>query len=79
MGDCRPLGECSRAHAGYDLGNTKDLGEPVVAAASGVVVAVTAANTIWIDHRNKYLTRYVHNDTTLVEPGEIVVLRSIRD
>lgn len=61
-------------HTGVDLRG--DTGEPVLAAASGVVTYAGRhtgyGNLVEIDHGNGYVTRYAHLSAILVKEGAII-------
>jgi murein DD-endopeptidase MepM/ murein hydrolase activator NlpD len=63
-------------HRGIDI--KADLGTPVAAAATGVVVASTYqtryGRVVKIEHPNGFMTVYAHNDQNLVEAGDRVML-----
>ncbi len=64
-----------RNHYGIDLAGK--VGEPVYAAASGVVIAVNLNDEIYgqmlvLDHLNGYKTKYGHNSHINVEVGTFV-------
>ena len=63
------------AHNGLDL--VASSGEPVYAAADGLVTSVTRSrkglgNVVEIDHRNGYRTRYAHLSDIDVKKGRVV-------
>jgi len=61
-------------HQGIDI--TADMGTPVTASASGVVVASSFegryGRVVRIEHLNGFMTLYTHNDENLVEAGDRV-------
>jgi len=61
-------------HSGMDFAGTE--GQPVEAVAAGVVTwagpRAGYGNLVEIDHGNGYATRYGHNETILVQVGEVV-------
>ena len=61
-------------HQGLDFVGTR--GTEVLSVASGVVIRADKqgayGNTVEIDHGNGYRTRYAHNDSLIVEPGDHV-------
>ena len=61
-------------HDGLDFAD--DLGAPILAAESGVVLAVTShpqfGNELEIDHGNGLVTRYGHASRVLVKKGDLV-------
>ena len=60
-------------HNGVDFAGK--FGDEVIAVASGVVVFCKKngyGNLIEINHGNGYVTRYAHNQSHLVVPGDIV-------
>jgi murein DD-endopeptidase MepM/ murein hydrolase activator NlpD len=61
-------------HQGLDFVGTR--GTEVLSVASGVVIRAAKqgayGNTVEIDHGNGYRTRYAHNDSLVVEPGDHV-------
>lgn len=70
-----PFYKSKAFHGGLDL--ISQQGEPVVAAADGVVRDVTHSskglgNVVSIDHGNGYLTRYAHLENTRVSKGQKV-------
>jgi hypothetical protein len=75
VGDCRPLGACSRAHLGYDIGGSR--GTSIVAASSGVAYAYAdngGDNGNWVEvrHSSGYVTQYLHLDRLSVSSGQAV-------
>jgi Peptidase family M23 len=73
VGDCRPLGSCSRRHAGIDISNS--VGTDVFAAYRGVAhlgSSSDAGNYITVNHANGYVTRYLHLSQFLVGEGQFV-------
>jgi len=62
-------------HEGVDF--QADVGTPIVAAASGTVVAAEVhpqyGKMIEIDHGNGLVSRYAHASQLLVKPGDLVV------
>ena len=62
-------------HEGVDF--QADVGTPIVAAASGTVVAAEVhpqyGKMVEIDHGNGLLSRYAHASLLLVKPGDLVV------
>ena len=70
-----PFYKVTAFHGGLDL--ISQQGEPVAAAADGVVNRVTHSskglgNVVEIDHGNGYLTRYAHLENTRVLKGQKV-------
>jgi murein DD-endopeptidase MepM/ murein hydrolase activator NlpD len=69
-----PFGRGASHHAGIDI--DADTGDPVSAAAEGVVsfsgVKGGYGNVIEIDHGNGYSTLYAHNSALLVKAGDVV-------
>ena len=70
-----PFYKVKIAHNGLDL--IAAAGEPVYAAADGIVSDVTKSrkglgNVVTIDHRNGYLTRYAHRADIEVRKGRTV-------
>lgn len=63
-----------RWHKGVDYAG--DMGEAVLAVASGVVVwsgdRYGFGEMVEIDHGNGYVTRYAHNSENLVQTGDVV-------
>jgi len=61
-------------HEGFDFAD--ELGAPILAAESGVVLTVTSqpqyGNAVEIDHGNGLSTRYAHISRVLVKPGDVV-------
>jgi murein DD-endopeptidase MepM/ murein hydrolase activator NlpD len=61
-------------HEGMDFAD--DLGAPILAAESGVVLTVTShpqyGNSLIIDHGNGLTTRYAHTSRVLVKQGDLV-------
>jgi murein DD-endopeptidase MepM/ murein hydrolase activator NlpD len=61
-------------HKGLDFAGTA--GEPVVAVAAGIVTWAGERNgygtLVEINHGNGYITRYAHNESTLVSVGQSV-------
>jgi murein DD-endopeptidase MepM/ murein hydrolase activator NlpD len=61
-------------HQGLDFVGTR--GTEVLSVASGVVIRAAKqgayGNTVEIDHGNGYRTRYAHNDSLVVAPGDHV-------
>lgn len=61
-------------HEGLDFAN--DFGSPILAAESGVVLAVNMhpqyGNSLDIDHGNGLVTRYAHLSRILVKKGDLV-------
>ena len=61
-------------HQGIDI--TADMGTPVTASASGVVVASSFegryGRVVRVEHLNGFMTLYAHNNENLVEAGERV-------
>lgn len=70
-----PLTERGEFHYGIDIANLK--GTPVRATADGRVVLAgwqgTYGRNVMIDHGYGFSTRYAHNSTILVKPGEKVI------
>jgi murein DD-endopeptidase MepM/ murein hydrolase activator NlpD len=70
-----PLTERGEFHCGIDIANLK--GTPVRATADGRVVLAgwqgTYGRNVMIDHGHGFSTRYAHNSTILVKPGEKVI------
>lgn len=70
-----PLTERGEFHYGIDIANLK--GTPVRATADGRVVLAgwqgTYGRSVMIDHGYGFSTRYAHNSTVLVKPGEKVI------
>ena len=66
-------GERAR-HEGVDF--QADVGEPIVAAAMGIVIAAEKhpdyGNLVEVDHGNGYTTRYAHASKIVVVPGQVV-------
>ncbi len=70
-----PFGQRGRRfHTGADMPATR--GTPVVAVMDGRVLAARYeggfGNTISIEHRDGFLSRYAHNSTHFVKPGDYV-------
>ncbi len=69
-----PILNITRLHAGADIGAPS--GSPVLAAASGIVVAVEPrggyGNTVLISHGHSLSTVYAHNVSFEVEVGQVV-------
>lgn len=69
-----PIAGIRAMHEGIDF--VADIGTPVSAAASGVVVTVEQhpeyGHLVEIDHGNDFSTRYAHLSRTLVRPGQVV-------
>jgi len=70
-----PFYKVSVEHQGLDM--ISQQGDPVLAAADGVVRSVTRSskglgNVVTIDHRNGYYTRYAHLDNIKVSQGQKV-------
>jgi murein DD-endopeptidase MepM/ murein hydrolase activator NlpD len=69
-----PLTKIRQFHYGIDIANLK--GTPVRATADGRVVLAgwqgTYGRIVIIDHGQGFSTRYAHNSTVLVKPGENV-------
>lgn len=61
-------------HEGLDFAD--DIGAPILAAESGVVLAVTShpqyGNSLEIDHGNGLVTRYAHTSRVLVKKGDLI-------
>jgi murein DD-endopeptidase MepM/ murein hydrolase activator NlpD len=61
-------------HKGLDFAGTR--GTEVLSVASGVVIRASRqaayGNMVEIDHGNGYITRYAHNDSLVVKPGDHV-------
>jgi len=61
-------------HKGLDFAGTR--GTEVLSVASGVVIRASRqaayGNLVEIDHGNGYRTRYAHNDSLVVKPGDHV-------
>lgn len=61
-------------HMGLDFAGTR--GTEVLSVASGVVIRASRqaayGNMVEIDHGNGYRTRYAHNDSLVVKPGDHV-------
>jgi murein DD-endopeptidase MepM/ murein hydrolase activator NlpD len=70
-----PLTERGEFHYGIDIANLK--GTPVRATADGRVVLAgwqgTYGRSVMIDHGYGFSTRYAHNSTIIVKPGEKVI------
>jgi len=69
-----PLTTRREFHYAIDIGNLK--GTPVRATADGRVIVAgwqgTYGRSVMIDHGQGFSTRYAHNSTVLVKPGERV-------
>ena len=69
-----PITGHSALHTGLDF--QADSGTPILAAASGVVVAQEYhpeyGNMIEIDHGNDLITRYAHASVVLVKKGDLI-------
>jgi murein DD-endopeptidase MepM/ murein hydrolase activator NlpD len=63
-----------RFHTGADMPATK--GTPIVAVMDGRVISTRYdggfGNTVCIEHRDGFLTRYAHNSAIFVKPGDYV-------
>ena len=66
-------------HQGIDI--MAELGTPVTASASGIVVGSSFearyGRVIRIEHPNRFMTIYAHNDENLVEAGDRVTLGQV--
>ena len=69
-----PITGHSALHTGLDF--QADTGTPILAAASGVVVAQEYhpeyGNVLEIDHGNDLITRYAHASVVLVKKGDLI-------
>jgi murein DD-endopeptidase MepM/ murein hydrolase activator NlpD len=73
FGACRPIGGCSRRHAGVDL--SCGIGTPILASRSGTVsvsYSKGGGNTVKISHPDGTSSRYLHMSRILVTSGQIV-------
>lgn len=69
-----PITKVNKAHTGVDISSSK--GDPILAAASGVVEYSAYSNGygyhVIIDHKNGYRTLYGHSSKLMVKKGELV-------